>query len=157
VNTNITDVLASILGNYSLVYAWDAATGSWLKYDTSAPGYANTLSTLDERMGFWVKMTTAAWLNVTGAQPVITSIPLAAGWNLVGYPASADLALPDALSLHGVGSDFNLVYAWFANDATQWKKFDLTAPSFANTLTELAPGYGYWIDTGGSHTWFVNY
>jgi hypothetical protein len=156
-STSITDVLTSIAGNYNLVFAWNSTTGQWLKYDTSAPSYVNTLAALDESLGFWIKMTAAGTLTISGTEPVVTEIPLATGWNLVGLPASANLALPDAFSLHGVGSDFSLVYTYHASDADQWKKFDQSAPVFANDLLELAPGYGYWVKAGSSHTWSVSY
>jgi hypothetical protein len=76
---------------------------------------------------------------------------------MVGFPSSSNLALPGAFSLHGVGTDFSLVYAYHASDSPQWQKFDPAAPVFANSLTELAPGYGYWIQAGGEHTWEVSY
>ena len=36
-NDAITNVLASLGSNYDLVYAWDAATQQWLKYDPTPP------------------------------------------------------------------------------------------------------------------------
>ena len=126
-NDAITSVLAGLGSNYDLVYAWDAAAQGWLKYDRNAPAYVNTLTTLHRDRGFWLHATSAATLEVVGSVPTLTDITLAAGWNLVGYPSAVDRALPDALSDHGVGTNFSLVYAYHANDADPWKLFDHNA------------------------------
>ena len=75
--------------------------GAWQHYDP-AVGYGNTLTTLDESMGFWVEMTTADTLVVTGTAPGTSNIALKAGWNLVGFPVARSLALPGALTNNGV-------------------------------------------------------
>jgi uncharacterized repeat protein (TIGR02543 family) len=157
VSTDITDVLSSISGSYDLVYAWDATTG-WMKYDPGAPVYSNDLNDLDETMGFWIKMKTADTLDVSGTAPVTSNIELKTGWNLVSFPSTGSLGLPGALSTHGVGSDFTLVYAYHANDTGDlWKLFDQAAPAWANDLTALSSGWGYWVKVGGPHTWDVSY
>ena len=163
-NTDITAVLSSISGNYNLVYAWDATITSdnWKKYaPPPAPSYQNTLSSLDETMGFWIYMTTADTLEVVGTATTTTDIALsvnAGGWNLVGYPSMAERDLPGALQSHGVGTDFSLVYAYHAYDTEdQWKLFDRTGASYANDLKKLTPGWGYWIKVSADHIWSVKY
>ncbi len=157
--TTTATVLSSIDTKYDLVYAWNAATGTWMKYVPGA-GYGNTLEDLDESMGFWIRMTSTSILTVSGSAPSSSIIPLEAGWNLVGFPASANHALPEAFGDHGVGTDFSLVYAYHANDTSDpydpWKKFDRTA-GFGNDLTTLSPGWGYWVKVGGIHNWDVTY
>ena len=56
-----------------------------------------------------------------------------------------------------MGSDFTLVYAYHANDADVWKKFDPLAPAYNNDLTQMTPDWGYWIKVGANHTWDVDY
>ncbi len=155
-DTAIGEVLSSIEGNYDLVYAWNAGTGTWMKYAPGV-GFGDTLTALDESMGFWIRMTAADMLEVVGSNPGTSEIELAAGWNLVGYPSSANGALPEILSDHGVGSDFSLVYGYDAADTSDhWKKYDPEA-FIGNDLIQLAPGWGYWIKVGGPHTWAVSY
>jgi hypothetical protein len=166
-NTDIATVLSSIAGNYNLVYAWDAtgahsSSGNWIKYaPPPAPPYANTLHNLDETMGFWIRMTAADTLEVTGTVPVTTNINLsvnAGGWNLVGYPSAVNRSLPAVFSSNGVGTDFSLVYSFRANDATDpWKLFNRTGAPYANDLQLLAPGWGYWVKVNVNHTWSVIY
>ena len=128
--------------------------------EAGGPGYANSLNNLDRTMGFWIHATTSATLNVVGNEPTttVTSLNPATGWNLVGYAKSTNLNLPDALSQHGVGSDFSLVYAYHANDtADVWKLFDPLAPAFANDLKFMSPGWGYWIKVSVIHDWSLTY
>lgn len=161
VSTAITDVLSGLVGTYDLAYAWNGQGQGWLKYD-NIPMSSDTLNTLDETMGFWIHtMSTAQTLSVAGNVPTITQINLSAaglGWNLIGYPSVASRNLPDALSDHGVGTDFSLVYAYQATDtADPWKLFDRTAPIWSNDLFALSPDLGYWVQVSVTHTLTVTY
>jgi hypothetical protein len=119
------------------------------------------LSELDETMGFWVHMTAVDTLEVVGIAPETTDINLsvnAGGWNLVAYPSAVNRTMPGALSDHGVGDDFSLVYAYHADDvADPWKLFDVSSPVFASDLQELSSGWGYWIKVDADSTWSVKY
>lgn len=164
-NTDITNVLSSVSGNYDLVYAWDATgahsgSGNWLKHD-NIPVSPDSLTTLDETTGFWIHMTTADTLEIVGTMPISTSITLwdnTGGWNLVGYPSAINRSLPAALQNNGVGTDFSLVYAYHNNDVIDpWKLFDITAPPFVNDLSQVSPGWGYWVKVSTDHTWVIPY
>jgi hypothetical protein len=157
------DVLAPISGKYDLVYAYQAddPQDPWKIYDPSAPGYVNDLVSMSESQGFWIHMTEADTLAIPGNPPTSTDIPLwitTGGWNLVGYPSAGAGTLPDVLRDHGVGDDFSLVYAYHADDVQDpWKLFDPNAPGYVNDLTEMTPGWGYWIYVTADHTWQVDY
>jgi hypothetical protein len=152
-NTEVAAVLASIDGHYDLVFAWDATNMSdhWLMYDPAMP-FGNSLEHLDATMGFWIHMTVADTLEVVGTIPVTTTIHLHPGWNMVGYPATVDRALPDGMN----DIEFSLMYAYHAGDTTPWRMYDPEMP-FGNDLTELAPGWGYWIKVATEQTWTVSY
>jgi hypothetical protein len=166
-NTSVASVLASISGNYDLVYAWDATgahstSGNWLKADNIVYS-PDSLTTLDESMGFWIHMTAADVLEIPGSIPTTTTINLSdnvGGWNLVGYPSAANGTLPGILSNNGVGTDFSLVYAYHAIDTTDpWKLYDRTSPlPIFNDLPELTAGWGYWIKVSEADPlWEVQY
>jgi hypothetical protein len=165
-DASIASVLSSVAGHYDLVYAWDASgahadSGNWLKYAPNGQPYQNSLSRLDAGMGFWIHMTAADTLKVTGHAPTSTQIALvndAGGWNLVGYPSAASGALPAVLQDHGVGADFTLMYAYHAEDASDpWKLYDPTSPDWVNDLSEMTPGWGYWVFVKADHSWTVAY
>jgi len=156
ISTDIRDVLASIQGKYSLVYAWNASEPDelkqWLKYipDPGFPFERNSLQALDERMGFWINMDEPATLTMNGVYypKGKTQIQLkvgSGGWNLVGFP----LALPGALENHGVDhGDYTVIWRYEAHEADEgdkWKKF-YPDPGYPNNdFTALSPGWGYWI------------
>jgi hypothetical protein len=147
VSTVITDVLSSIAGKYDLVYAWDASVSSdnWKLYDDTSGQPNPTLSTLDEKQGFWINITAASavTLDVDGTAPGTTLIRLhteGGNWNLVGYPADDYRALPGVLDTHGV-TNFSLLYAYHANDTSNpWKLYDTSVPAWVNDLNQLDPG-----------------
>jgi hypothetical protein len=153
-STAIANVLSSISGKYDLVYAWDKSgnshdSGNWQKYAPLAPAYQNTLATLDESMGIWIHITQAATLNVDGFWPTTHSIDVTTnaytnGWNLVSYPSTHSDLTPASV-LTALGTNYSLVYAYHAADSDHWKLYDRTAPAFANDLTLMQPGWGYWI------------
>jgi hypothetical protein len=163
-STDLRHVLVSIEGIFDLVYAWDetggsSAAGNWMIYDPNMPT-GNSLSLINETMGFWIRMTEAAQLTISGSFPTESDIDLndaAGGWNLVGYPSSINRDLPDALEANGV-EDFTLVYAYHSADLSgQWQIFDIGATGYANSLEALSPGWGYWIFVIEDAIWTVEY
>ena len=141
-STAIQDVLAPIAGKYTKVFAYDNATKSWKSYDVSVPSWANTLQNLDPSMGFWIYMNQPATLPVTGTLPSSTSIPLYTGANLVGFPRANSQPIADALA--SIDGKYTKVFEYDAGTSS-WRSYDVSIPSWANTLQELRPGYGYWI------------
>lgn len=162
VSTLTAVVLSSLGTNYTLVYAWDSTgghsdAGNWMKLDRTGPEYGNTLTNINEAMGFWIHMTASDTLDVIGSVPTVTNIALntgAAGWNLTGYPSSGSLALPAAITSHD--GTFNLAYSYHAETpADPWRLHDTGGPVWANDLTELGPGWGFWIKITTGSTWHV--
>lgn len=159
-STAVVDVLSSIAGNYDLVYAWDATgghagSGNWLRADNN-PMTSDTLVNLDETMGFWIHMTAADTLEIVGSVPSSTDITLstiAGGWNLVGYPSAASGSLPASLTAHST-----LVYTHHAADTGDpWKLYDRNGAAWANDLTSLTAGWGYWVYATSGETWSIGY
>ena len=58
-------------------------------YDPGIPSFLNTLSSLNVKDGYWVKVSEAVSLDVEGMVPSGASISVKEGWNLVGYPRSS--------------------------------------------------------------------
>lgn len=81
-------------------------------------------------------------LTITGTPPTATDIKLYKGWNLIGYPARNDVAIPGALT--AIDEKYDLILAYKAFDTDDpWKLYDPSAPGYANDLTTMAPGWGY--------------
>ena len=61
----IADVLSSINGNYSVIWAYDASDTAdhWKKYDPSAP-FGNDLANMEAGKGYWIMLTTDDILGI---------------------------------------------------------------------------------------------
>ncbi|MCK4265637.1 MAG: right-handed parallel beta-helix repeat-containing protein, partial [Thermoplasmata archaeon] len=147
-DTSIFTVLSSIEGQWDYVRYYDAADKKdhWKAYSIYKPPSLNDLWELDHTMGFWLHATEECTLTVYGQVPISTSIPLYAGWNLVGYPTMGDSkSVGDAL--WGTGAD----------------KVEICDTSEPYDLREVEPSYtmkhaeGYWIHVPADTIWVINW
>jgi len=145
-DTSVAAVLSSIDGYYSLVYAYDASDQAdpWKRYDPSVPAFANDLLTIDETKGLSIHVTEAVTWVVSNYELSSGTVPLQAGWNLVGYPSLEPRYVSDALaSIEGLCT---LVYTYdISDEADPLKVYDPASSPGASDLTEMLPGRGYWI------------
>ncbi len=142
-DTAIASVLSSISGKYLSVWAY--INGGWKVYDPNNPGFSD-LTTMEAGKGYWINMTEAARLSVSGSAPS-NSIDLANGWNLVGYNSSTSQGVADALA--SISGKYVSVWAYVNGS---WKVYDPNNPGFSD-LTAMDPGYGYWINATEACTW----
>ncbi|MBI2913860.1 MAG: CSLREA domain-containing protein, partial [Chloroflexi bacterium] len=144
-------VLASIAAKLNSAWAYDSSqpANPWLSYDPDVPASLNTLTAIDVKMGLWLNMKQAATLAVTGSQPGTTQIPIAQGWNFIGYPSGQ--ALPVATVLAGLS--YNSVWAYDPSlSPSPWQSNDPNVPPSLNTLQNFAPGHGYALNAPGPAT-----
>jgi hypothetical protein len=108
--------------------------------------FLNTLSSLNMKDGYWIKVSEDVSSGVQGAELSGASINVNSGWNLVGYPRSSEEGVADELTSLG-------------NTVVQIKdlgsSYDPSQPSFLNTLSTMAPGSGYWLNVDADGTWTV--
>ena len=134
-------VLDSIRDDYDVAYTYSANLG-WQRYEPGAPGFVNTLAAITPSQGVWIHATTATTLTVSGTVPLSTTIPLAAGWNLIGYPSLQTRPITEVLS--PIVQYCNAVYTYDAVDqADPWKKY--VPGDLSSDLTQMEPGHGYWV------------
>jgi probable HAF family extracellular repeat protein len=142
-NTAIASVLSGIADAYEVVWAYPGQ--SWKVYDPNDAG-GSTLTTMQAGMGYWIKMTTAKSLTLSGTAPS-SSLSLLQGWNLVGYNGTSCTATSTALS----SISANLQVSW-GYPGQVWQFYDPANPG-GSTLGNLCPGVGYWIDVNGGASW----
>jgi hypothetical protein len=143
-STDPAVLFASISESLALVYSWDAQTGEWKTYDPALPSPANTLTAVDERMALWIKMNGATTLSVPGQRPGTTQIPLYAGWNMVGFPASEPR--DPAAAIASIAGQVSTILGYDPESPENpWSRYQPAAPAFANDLGLLQPSWGYWI------------
>ncbi|MCP3938179.1 MAG: hypothetical protein GY708_22760, partial [Actinomycetia bacterium] len=117
--------------------------GPWLRYDPADPA-ASDLTAVDHRIGMWVTAIAATLLPVSGTLPATTTIELCEGWNLIGFP-SAEPRHPYA-ALSSIAGKWERIFGYDAFDPEDpWEYFDPVVPDWANDLTLMHPGRGYWV------------
>lgn len=107
-------------------------------YDPNLPGFLNTLQTIENGKGYWIKLSQPAQLMQRGSLITLASmqIQLTEGWNLISFPAQYSQDIEQALS----SISDKIIQVKNINQS-----YDPALPSFLNTLHELTPGEGYWI------------
>jgi hypothetical protein len=141
--TAIATVLDSIAGKYISVWAYIG--GAWKVYDPASPGFSD-LTDMEAGIGYWINMSEAATLTVSGSTPS-KSIAISSGWNLVGYNSSTAQAADTALA--SIDGKYVSVWAYIGG---AWKVYDPANPGFSD-LTDMEPGHGYWINANQVCTW----
>jgi len=150
-DSGIQQVLSTIAGKYDAIWAYDAASEEWYRYNLNSPPFLNNLSELKTGVGYWINMTEPGILMIQGTQPG-TTIVLEPSWNLVGY--NSQTAKPVAESMSSIAGKYNSVWTYDVH-AGQWLRYIPNGQSFLNDLEFMQPGKGYWIDVKERCLWDV--
>jgi parallel beta-helix repeat protein len=127
---------------------YDTQTSTWLSYISGRPSSLNDPIELYHFKGYWINFTIPGQtLTVRGdrfASPL--SIPLYAGWNLVGFPSLTPRSISAALA--GTGYDLPV------------EGFNASAPYHITALADtymMQPGEGYWVHVPADTVWVVDW
>ena len=117
------------------------------RYTTPTTQAGSTLTTMQAGMGYWIKMTSAKTLSVSGSAPS-SSIPLGSGWNLVGYDGLLvpRPRLPSPACNRKPPGRPGAIPPKAGSPTTR-----RTAPG--TSTFKLCPGAGYWINVNSADTW----
>lgn len=151
-DTDLEFVLSTIDGKYDSVLAYNPsdAYDSWKYHHVSKPSLMNDLHDLDNTIGFWINIVDSggADLTVDGDVPTTPQyISLERGWNLVGYPSTAERPRDDALNNLDFGIEIDEIQ--YYDNATGTIK-NLEAGH------NIEPGKGYWMYAAQDCVWTVN-
>lgn len=79
------------------------------------------------------------------AETQTITIPLRAGWNLISLSLRPTSTNPSEL-FASIADNLEVVYTWeVAPAGGTWKRYAPSAPSYANTLTQIDPTKGLWL------------
>lgn len=145
-DTKIANVLASVHGKYDVV--WGFMSGAWKSYDPDSPS-GGDLGTLEPGWGYWIKMNQTGAFMSMGSSINGQSIDFQKGWNFVGFNSAGSLPIADALS--SVAGRYLVVWSYQNGN---WKLYDPDNPLMSD-LTQMTPGYAYWINATENVTWTI--
>jgi len=155
-DTAIGEALASIAGQYDVVFSYNSGTGMWESFNPAKPAFLNSLTEITENRGFWINIPggSPVSLIIDGISPINTRYQLAHGWNQIGYPSRNSMAV--GLALQNVGS-YTMVWEYNpANFGSEWTFYDPANPG-VSTLANMSPGKGYWVEASQAVIWdFLN-
>ncbi|MBI5000746.1 MAG: right-handed parallel beta-helix repeat-containing protein [Euryarchaeota archaeon] len=130
-------------------YSPSTPTNLWMQYYTGWASSLNDLKSADQTIGVWLNVTNLGdgYINVSGNITPFTTIPLYAGWNLIGYPAKNDSA-------------YTIANLMSATGATIVEGYDGLATYRTSPLSDtyvLKRGEGYWVYMSSPTTWVVDW
>ncbi len=144
-SNRISDLLAPIAGDYTLVWAY--IDDRWRCHDAVNPGLSD-LFTFSLGKGYLINMRVPGRVTLFGAPATQgLGIPLKEGWNLVGYLATH----PQEVGMATASIAGNMTNIWSFQDGS-WRLYSPASPEFSD-LKELVPGYGYWIEVRADCVW----
>lgn len=138
-------VLQAFEGFYTRVYTYDACdvADPWKVFDPNDPA-ASDLTVLDRTQGFWIENTGSIDITAEGDLAATTTFDLCVGWNLIGFPAGQARHVTNAL--HSIEGKYLRVFGYDAADPEDpWEVYSVGVPTWANDLSLMHPGRGYWV------------
>ncbi len=145
---SLDSILSLIDGNCIAIWAYNAATLEWTRYDQDGPDFLNKLDMMNMDLGYWFEMSGPGTLDIYGTMTE-TAIALQMGWNLVGCNSITPVDVIDAMA--SINCDFEI---WTIDPETgEWLNYDPTDPT--SNLDEIKPGWGYWIYVSESCVWDI--
>ena len=142
-NNGPADVFAPLIdgGNLVVVTGYGATGANF--FDPTVPPFLNTLTSIDEGFGYWVKVNNEVTLSAEGVSlGGGFAKDLAAGWNLIGYWLENSQGPSDAFATMIDAGNLVVVTGYGATGANF---YDPSVPPFLNTLSSLDNGFGYWV------------
>ncbi|MCK4444258.1 MAG: Ig-like domain-containing protein, partial [Thermoplasmata archaeon] len=143
-DTTLEVVLQTLEGSYKHVRYYKSSDQShhWKSYWTFKT--YRTLFEINHTMGFWIDMTKADYLVVTGLVPEVTYIDLGHEWNFIGYPSFIERTVSKALA------DVDWMKAQGYDDVPPFHLRQLTGNGI------MCAGEGYWVWVDLPQVWEVS-
>lgn len=113
---------------------------SWRVYNPNLPSYVySDLQYVSRRAGYILIASQDYTATINGTRAMYTNIPLAKGWNLIGYPTKGINAT--GLVFMDVNASFNEIRTYNASSGTY-----LIYTNPGGNLDNMLPNYGYWVN-----------
>jgi len=128
--------------NLVMIYNYNTTAEKWLWWNGTPE---STLNTMEDGKAYWIFATVADTLTIHGTQAGHPGpdYPVLAGWNMIGFTSTSAMELETYLTSED--GNYSLVYCWVDGDWLVWTVA-------ASTLTDMQPGYGYWLSMNTTGT-----
>ena len=145
-NTSINAVFPDASDGDEL-YVYD---GGWITatYYSALPGWYGDLENIEPDKGYWYRTNTAYTATIEGTEAGSRSVPIATGWNLIGYTGLSEAGLDDLIPNANDGDE---LYAYDGGWVTA--TYYSALPGWYGDLGTMQPGKGYWYRANAPFTW----
>jgi hypothetical protein len=138
--------------NGDLIYAYN--NGAWAisqYYSAYSTWDGDFLSVyLDD--GYEYNAMMACTATIEGSEAGPRSVPIVAGWNLIGYTRLSEAALNDLITIDDGCSNGDLIYALYNGDWSISQYYSAYS-AWDGDVTGMEPGRGYWYNATTPFTW----
>jgi len=144
------DVVLSGVGDISSVYYWynNGTSADWQSY---VPGSGGTLTTMEDGKAYFIYMTGADTLTITGtAMPAPPATPptydVYAGWNFIGFKSVENMKNEVYLNtlITGGVKDYSILYGY--DNTTGYFRVSPEPQTHGGADPgDMEVGYGYWL------------
>ncbi|MFQ6107884.1 MAG: NosD domain-containing protein [Thermoplasmata archaeon] len=140
-NESVETVLQTVA--YDKAWNYDPSSQEW-RWFMKHKEYRRGLWNMNHTTGMWVNVTRDCNITVAGVVPVLTTIHLNDGWNLISFPSfNTSYSVSDLKAEIG---------------ATRVEGHDSILPYFLRVLGDaemLQAGYGYWVRVEADMDWII--
>jgi len=144
-DASIEVILADVMENVSIV--WSYTDGEWLSYIPGLPEGYNELTTMEDGIGYWIQMTTAGTLAVSGIElpgpgEFLPVYDVYDGWNLIGFKSVDSMDIDHYLTtIPTAVRDSSVGYGWDPSI----QEYEMVYLARTVIHENLYPGQGYWL------------
>jgi hypothetical protein len=124
--------------------------GGWstTTYYAALPGWYGDFDTIELDKGYWYNANAAYTATIMGTEAGARSVPIAAGWNLIGYTKLTDTALDTLIPNASNGDE---LYAY--NGGWSTTTYYAALPGWYGDFSTMQSGKGYWYNANSPFTW----
>jgi hypothetical protein len=149
---NRDTVLSEILGKVSAIWTYETLEDKWYKYLDPDPFGRTDLNEMHSLTGYWIQLADGqeASLKVHGDLAAGATIPLSAGWNLIGIAS-----IEGVDRSYAIGPIEDSVTAIWTYESTEddWYKYLKPDPFGRTDLYTLRPEQAYWVQVASDSNW----
>ncbi|MCM8816508.1 MAG: LamG domain-containing protein [Candidatus Omnitrophica bacterium] len=137
------------LSKVKIIWGFDNENKKWLKWRPNG-GAQNKITLFEFGKGYWIYMDESVTIDMTGwVAPLIKTVPLYPGWNLVGWVGDNNRPVSDALN--SLSGNWSVLWTW-KNNNWKVKHESLTGLPYEN-IESLENNSAYWIRVKNETQW----
>jgi hypothetical protein len=149
-STPVGTVLAGVMSDLRIVWGYDAATKTWLKYPNGVG--QNALTAIEAGKGYWIYMNQANAINLSGWTHMADTIHLSEGWNLIGFSGVDSQSANFVFTMTQIG--WESIWGWSNG---RWTTRTPVWATLSLPLVEnIAAGKAYWLKVKKGHAQDMN-